>query len=625
MTELLERSDPAAGLQADRARLREFVDERIGLSAPVTTKAPIRYRSWLVAAGTFAIVLGVAIPSLLLDGPPPNFNPESLGTSELPGVQTVVPLASGGVQTMAVDNKTIWVMTALQGELQQVSADSGRVEASYEIDAHVEGLIVGGGYIWLASYDNGGEILRFDPASGSVDKRIALGGSPGFARWFGERLVVNNDRSELLEIDRNGEVVATRAGTFKGEGLGYLWILDPSDGSMQSMEEGGLVGEIVIPGNGPAAGDLTRVRAVGEAGGYLWLIFGDSSANVVRFDVTTGELLPLPVGRWIHSLVEHNELLWLTSHSDHLLISVDPDTGEIHRYPVPGKPGGLLVADGDLWVALYQPGQLVRIDTDADLVEAGEEVTGSAGGPVPGPQHVLSCTLGGVNEETIQRVRVNGDFSGLGPTVILEPYDWLDYGVWSVVQAQLANQGYVVCAHGYSSGEATPEQRAADLEMSLTENQIPGPYLLVSVTDGVHALRVFADGRDDIAGVVLVDPMPIGFGSFHDELVPDAAHPPWPDLDPSISASLGNLGDVPLVVIAQDPDAMFRHDAYAAAFGADTAEAESSYWQRGLDFYSGLSTDSETVIAASTAFERIIWDNPELVLDGVISVAESNP
>jgi hypothetical protein len=625
MMELLERADPAAKVHSNRDRLRALVDERIGLTAPVTTGSMARYRPWMVAAATFAIVLVIAIPSLLIEGPRASFNPDSPGTSELPGVESVVPLPSGGVQTMAVDNGTIWVVTALQGELQKVSAAAGRIDDSYEIDAYVEGVVVGGGYVWLASYDNGGEILRFDPTSRSVDKKIALGGSPGFLRWFGDRLVVSNDRSELLEIDRNGEIVATRAGMLKGEGLGYLWILDPSDGSIRSMGPDGSFGEFAIPGNGPEAGDLTQVRAVGEAGGYLWLIFGDAASSVVRFDPSNGELLSLSVGRWIHSLAEHNGTLWLSSHSDHLLISVDPDTGETHRYPLPGKPGGLVVADGDLWLALYQPGQLVRMDTDADLIEASEEVATSAGGPGPDGQQVFSCTLGGVDDETIQRVELDRDFSGLGPTIILEPFEWLDYGVWSVIQAELSNEGHVVCTHGYLGDEMTTEGRAVDLDRLLTENQVPGPYLLVSVTDGVHALRLFAHGRDDIAGVVLVDPMPIGFGPFHDEVAPDAGHSPWPDLSPSISASLNDFGEVPLVVIAQDPKAMFLHEDYVAAFGAETAEAENTYWQQGIDFYASLSSNSETVTATDTAFERIIWDSPDLVVETAISMIETLP
>ncbi|MDX1449688.1 MAG: hypothetical protein R3246_11575, partial [Acidimicrobiia bacterium] len=464
------------------------------------------------------------------------------------------------------------------------------------------------------------EILRFDPSSGSVDRRISIGGSPEFARWFGGRLFVSNDRAELYEIDSEGHVIAIHRGSLKGDGLGYLWLWDPSDGSIHSMAPNGLFGEIAIPGSGPIAGDLSRVRSVGEAGGYLWLIFGDHSTSVVRFDVTSGELLPFPVGRWIHSMVEHDGALWLASHSDHLLIRVDPESGEVHRYPVPGKPGGLLTSNGDLWVALFHPGQLVRISTTEDLIETPVEVVGSVEVNVPGQAHLLSCTLGGVSDETLQRATADGDFSELGPTLLLEPNPWLDYGVWSVVQAELSNAGHVVCTHGYLDGEGSPEQRAADLETSLKANGIPGPYVLIGAADGVHALRFFADGREDIVGVVLVDPMPIGFGSFHDVLVAGGGHPPWADLDPATAATLTGFGKIPLVVLAQDPSLLFRHPDYIAAVGAEAAEAENRYWQEGLTFYSGLSTDSRTVVATGSALERIIWDRPDLVIDAVLSL-----
>ena len=49
---------------------------------------------------------------------------------------------------MAVDGNTIWVMTALANEVfQRISAITGEVEETYTIDAYVEGVVVGGGYL----------------------------------------------------------------------------------------------------------------------------------------------------------------------------------------------------------------------------------------------------------------------------------------------------------------------------------------------------------------------------------------------------------------------------------------------------------------------------------------------
>jgi hypothetical protein len=343
---------------------------------------------------------------------------------------------------------------------------------------------------------------------------------------------------------------------------------------------------------------------VTESAGKLWLLDGDYpfGTNLSIFDPDTGELSSfggLTFG--LLDLIEYNGYLWVTSHTDHLLIRVDPATGGIRRYPMPGKAGGLVVAGGDLWLTLYHPGALVRLDTDADLIQAGE-IVADDWNRFP---HRMLCT---------------GSAGAGGPTVILQSADWIEYGSMSVVQAKLSDEGYTVCANGYVDGEASPEQRAVDLEEALMEGGITGPYVLVAAGDGVHAIRLFADGRDDIAGVVLVDPMPIGFQSFYDALLPGFGTPPWPDLDAEVSVSLTDFGDSPLVVIGQDPDAVFLSQRFIEDVGREKAEAANEYWQDGLAFYAGLSTDSRSFVANDTGFDGIIWFQPDLVVDQVLDV-----
>jgi hypothetical protein len=194
----------------------------------------------------------------------------------------------------------------------------------------------------------------------------------------------------------------------------------------------------------------------------------------------------------------------------------------------------------------------------------------------------------------------------------------------SMVQAKLSNEGYTVCANGYVEGEASPEQRAVDLEEALMEGGITGPYVLVAAGDGVHAIRLFADGRDDIAGVVLVDPMPIGFQAFYDDLLPGLGTPPWLDLDPEVSTSLTDFGDSPLVVIGQDPGAVFLSQSFIQGAEREKAEAANMYWQDGLAFYAGLSTYSRSIVANDTGFDGIIWFQPDLVVDEVLHVLGLN-
>lgn len=623
MNRELEKADPAAGFEVDRNRLRALVDARIGLSsvAQPASKAPMRRRRpWIVGVAAFAAVFIVAVPFLLSRvGSGTALFPRLDTVSALPGVDAVVPLASGGVQTMGTDGESIWVMTALQNRLQRVSPSTGRIEDTFEIDGHVEGVVVGGGHVWLMSYDNGGEVLRFDVARGAVDKRVPLDGFPGFARWFGGRLFVSNDRGELVEISPAAEVVSTTRGVLKGDALGLLWVHDPTDGSIRSLSVDGSVGRYVMPGGTAEFGDLGLVRSVGEAGGYVWAIFGEASEDVGRFDPATGEFLPIHGGRWLHSLTEHNGAFWATSITDDLLIRIDPSTGELKRFAVPGKPGGLLSTDGTLWVLLHQPGSLIGLDTSKDLIEAGEEIVSVVGDSVSGAEHSLVCTVGGSDSESLDKARVDRRFAGLGPTIILETPSWISPGIWSVVQARLSAAGAVVCASGYSGGEATPEQRAADLEDALGRGRVLGPYLLVAAGDAAHTARVFADGRADLAAVVFVEPMPAGFQEYYDGLLGEEfVHPPWLDLDPAISETLGDLGSTPVVVIGHDPDDVFLSDQFIEASGKDKAQAVSDYWQQGLAFYADLSVDSRRIVASGTGLDGVFWFQPDLIVDAVL-------
>ena len=608
MIELLERADPAAGVEIDKERLRGRVNERIGLTPPLLPSSTRRRRS-LVAALASAGVVAVAVVALVALRPQSDRDvfdllPSPSGLGFLQGVEQVVGLQTGGVKGVTVDGETIWIMEALHQRLIRLRAADAVVEATYDIDAYAEGVVVGGGYVWLSSYDNGGEVLRFDPESGKVDLTIALGGAPGWSVWFADALWINNEQGDLYRISAAGEVSSMGTGEVKGQGLGFLWVNDPATDLILSVGPDGTRGEIVIPTNGGLETmSGARVRLLVEIDGELWLMDGDypRGTNLSVFDPSSGALRSFGgVTFGLHSMVEFEGDLWLTSHTDHLLIRIDPRTGDTHRYPLPGKAGGLVVAEGSLWVALHHPGALLRIDPGGGLLEAGE-ILADDWNRFP---HRFLCT---------------GNNAAGGPTIILEPFDWIDYGSWSVVQAKLSNHGYVVCVNGYVEGEVSPDERAAALEEALIEAGITGPLVLVANGDGVHATRLFADGRDDIAGVVLVDPMPVGFPAFLDQQTGEAGHPPFADLTSGVSPRL-DFGNIPLAVIGQDPEKVFLSRQFIEGFGNATARAISAYWQEGLAFYRGLSTEVRSRVAAGTGLHMLIWDQPDLIIEEVLEV-----
>jgi len=254
-------------------------------------------------------------------------------------------------------------------------------------------------------------------------------------------------------------------------------------------------------------------------------------------------------------------------------------------------------------VSLYHPGALLRLDPSAGLLEMGP-IVADDWNRYP---HRLLCT---------------GPEAAAGPTIILEPTDWIDYGSWSVVQARLNAEGDLVCANGYVEGEASPRERAADLEEALAEYGIPGPYVLVAAGDGVHALRLFADGDRDLAGVVLVDPMPVGFGSFLDSTLGEGGNPPWADISIDVSSALDGLGNLPLTVIGQDSEAVFLSARALDGLGEEKARAINAYWSEGLASFLRLSADSTFVVAEGTGMHMVSWDRPDLGVGAVLDVID---
>lgn len=605
MIDLMRSIDPAIGQEVDTERLRELVEERLGVSTTLQPQPRLRPRGWIVVAAAFLLVVVVGLPALLREGGGGS-GPDVGALRRHPGVDVAIGLASGGVQTAAVDGDTIWVLTSLAHQLQEVSASNGRLLSTHSIEPYAEGVVTGGGFVWMFSYDNGGEVLRFDPGQGDVDVVVPIGGDPGGAVWADDSLWVSNDQGDTLRIDPGGEIVETMRGELKGKGLGYLWVNDPDTGLISNMSYDGTPGDIVIPTyTGLDTADGWGVRTLIEADGALWLL-DDAfpwGTNVSKFDPSTGELSSfagLTFG--LLDIAEFDGYLWVTSHTDHLVARMDPSTGEVVRYPLPGKVGGLFVADGALWATVYQWGALIRLDPEA-LAPAGT-VTVDDWNRFP---HRLLCT---------------GEGSADGPTIIMEPYDWIDYGSWSVIQADLSARGLLVCVNGFVEGESSPQVRADELAEALDESGLSGPFVLVSTGDGVHSTRLFAEDRADVAGVVLVDPMPIGFPEFLDTLVPGpASHPLWADLDQSSADELEDFGDLPMTVIAHDPDRMYLNPDFVNTFGREKAQQLEQYWQDGIDFYADLSSNSRKLTAPGSGV-MVIWDAPELVVEEILRVVD---
>jgi pimeloyl-ACP methyl ester carboxylesterase len=138
-----------------------------------------------------------------------------------------------------------------------------------------------------------------------------------------------------------------------------------------------------------------------------------------------------------------------------------------------------------------------------------------------------------------------------------------------------------ICIYDRASGNTTSQKIAENLHHLLTEASIPGPYLLVAHSLGGWHARVFTHlYRDEVAGLILVDTTSISpdamiiYATAYPTYSPDESAAltqqrpsdeqifsdvaPSPDgLDMKTSneqvRQAGSFGDLPLVVISQNP------------------------------------------------------------------------
>jgi hypothetical protein len=76
-----------------------------------------------------------------------------------------------------------------------------------------------------------------------------------------------------------------------------------------------------------------------------------------------------------------------------------------------------------------------------------------------------------------------------------------------------------------------------------------------------------------------------------------------------------------MVVIEQDPNAVYLSSTFVERAGAEAAETVNEFWQDGLDFYQGLSSSTRSVVADGTGMDAVVWDQPDLVIEQVLDVA----
>lgn len=247
--------------------------------------------------------------------------------------------------------------------------------------------------------------------------------------------------------------------------------------------------------------------------------------------------------------------------------------------------------------------------------------------------------------------------SGQGsPTAILESGGGADSAAWLEVMRGIDTTTRV-CAYdranlGRSDSTTSPRtyrEMTRDLQALLENADIEGPYILVGWSMGGLLVRVFqAEHPDDVVGIVLVDSAHPDMGlRLLAGLPPASADEPeeirflrqwitWasgegespfpsPEVDPRASMeelrALGALGDLPLVVISANPDAVGLGHPFSIGRPPLPAETDANLreiWRDLQGELAGLS--SSTTRLTAQGGHMIPVEQPELVVEAVMAL-----
>jgi virginiamycin B lyase len=277
------------------------------------------------------------------------------------------------------------VVAAIAGSVLLVThrsvekATTRGVAATLRIPGHPGWVAAGRDALWLALTDTrmpvpDRPLLRLDLASGTIERRILVGGEASYLAHVGNRLLASVEHvggngsgpSLIIALDWNsGRVLARRqfstaVGPLAESGKD-LWALQVRPAALLRLDR-----LTLLPKAPPLS--LTPGRALGLAvgGGYVWATASDAG-EVLRVDPATRAITPVQVGGFPVGIAFASGSVWFVDRDRGELGRLDPRTlrpaGETIR--VGGAPAWLARARHYLFVGDAVRGTVVRIDVRA--------------------------------------------------------------------------------------------------------------------------------------------------------------------------------------------------------------------------------------------------------------------
>jgi streptogramin lyase/predicted Ser/Thr protein kinase len=275
------------------------------------------------------------------------------------------------------------------GRLLRIDPATNHVTGSVAVGDGPTAVAAGSGRVWVASYRDG-TLWQFDPKTGGLAKIQAVGRPSGVTVLGGSAYVAANGPGQFTgNVAKFDAVTGGRAGGIEvlacslASGSFGVWVAGCPN--VQELSAEGATPEIratvVIPLARPLSAANYREAlpgmAVGE--GAVWVIGDAADRRLWRIDparhrITATLHLGFPPGR----VAAGAGGVWVTDELGDTVVRVDPRTNRVvTTIPVGRGASGVTVGAGSIWVAGAIARTLTRIDPQTNRVLATIPVSAS--------------------------------------------------------------------------------------------------------------------------------------------------------------------------------------------------------------------------------------------------------
>ena len=325
---------------------------------------PVRRRGLVLILAGAALAAGVAAVAMALTR-------SSTDVAVLPDSVAVIDPESGlivadipaGVrpETLAADERSVWVANVADRTVMQIDTRKRRVVATIAPDIEVDALAVGAGSAWIAD-SRRGEAVRVDADLGTVADSVPLPTSTTTGLQSGTRRaavldgaslwVASTQLAAVLRVDarskrviRSIDVGNDPAGLAVADGA--VWVADSTDNTVHRIASTGAVTDTIPLGNGPGP------IAAGE--GAVW-VANSRDDTVSRIDpATRSPEAQIPVGRLPSGIAVGAGSVWVANSLSGTVSRIDPDTNRVTQtIDLGGALHSLAFAGGHLWVSVQE-------------------------------------------------------------------------------------------------------------------------------------------------------------------------------------------------------------------------------------------------------------------------------